>query len=442
MVLRGVSRGLAGVAVAVFAACHSSDPDAPSDASVPFDASDASDASDDAVDATAEASSADACADASSSPARSFSLSAWPKLTAATGTDLTASAHVTTTTVSGSPAGVLVSPDGQWVFAAVSNANPQGQLAVLRRSGAALTVDHGFMVPSNETPFGLARSSDGKTLAMTTSTQVMLFDVAKAEANAAGAMIASVADQSSGVTIDVAFSHDDGFVFAALEYDRAVAVIDVKKQAYVGSIPIAGDAVTSVAVSPDGSRLYVVCEVADEFKKANPNPAVDQVVGSVTVVDAAKAQTAPAGSVLGHAFVGRAPVRAVVSPDGATLWVTARGSNALVALDAASLLPGGCGDPLLSTTAVGPAPVGVALVAGGAGIAVADSNRILQPNTNQTVTLLDAHLARSASPGAIVGQVGVGAFPREIDDDATALFVSNFDSGSVSGIDLTKLPMP
>jgi DNA-binding beta-propeller fold protein YncE len=310
----------------------------------------------------------------------------------------------------------------------------------LRRQGAALTVDHSFAVPANETPFGLAQSSDGATLAMSVSDQVMLFDVAKSETNAGGAMIAAVPDHSTGVTIDVAFSHDDKFVFAALEYDSAVAVIDVAKKTYVGSIPIPGNAVTSVAVSPDGTRLYVVCEEATEFMKVNPNPMVDQIVGSVTVVDAAMAVTNPSASVLGHAFVGRAPVRVTVSPDGATLWVTARGSNALVALDAPNLLSG-C-DPFLSTTAVGPAPVGVALVAAGAGVAVADSNRFLQPNTNQTVMILDAQRARAGASGAIVGQVTVGAFPREIDDDAKALFVSNFNSSTISGIDLTGLPMP
>jgi len=241
--------------------------------------------------------------------------------------------------------------------------------------------------------------------------------------------------------LTLAFSRDDQFVFAALEYDRSVAVIDVARRAYVGSIPVAGTAVTSIAVSPDGSRLYVVCESSDEFDSANPSPANDQVIGSLTVVDASRAVTDPAQAVLGRAFVGRAPVRAVVSPDGRTVWVSARGSNALVALDAASLLPPSC-DPLLSTTAVGAAPVGLAFLPGASALAIANSDRFAQPDARQTVMILDAGRARAGATGALVGQIAVGMFPREIAGDASALFVSNYNSESISGIDLTGVPIP
>jgi len=150
------------------------------------------------------------------------------------------------------------------------------------------------------------------------------------------------------------------------------------------------------------------------------------------VVDAVAATTSPATSVTGHAFVGRAPVRATLSSDGASLWVSVRGSNAIVELDAANLLSSTC-EPRLATIAVGHAPVGLAFT-GTNRLAVANSNRFLAPNMNQTVMLIDA------SGGSVLGQVGVGAFPREIDDDKTAMFVSNYNSSSIDGIDLTKLP--
>ena len=270
--------------------------------------------------------------------------------------------------------------------------------------------------------------------------EVVLYDLAQAEANGAGALIAAVPDHSAtSSTLDVTFSADDAYVFAALEYDDAVAVVDVSAQTYVGNIPIAGDAVTSVAASPDGKRLYVVCEEA----KGSPTGGTDQNVGLVTVVDANAARTSPTTSVLGSVYVGRAPVRARVAADSSTLWVTARGSYDLVALDV-SHLPTSC-DPLLSRTAVGPAPVGLAFVAGGSGVAVANSNRFLEPNTDQTVMILDT--ARALAGGidggadaAIVAEIAVGAFPREISADSTDLFVTNYDSDSISGIDLTTLP--
>lgn len=363
----------------------------------------------------------------------SFALASWPALTATSATDLTAQAGVTDAPVTGAPAGVLVTRDGDWVLAAAAGA--PGQLVVFRRTGTALTLDHSIAMPANETPFGIAQSPDGTTIAVSLSDQVALLDLAQVESNAPGAPVVLVPTQSAmRTTIDVAFTNDGRFVFAALEYDRAVAVIDVQRQTYVGAIPIAGDAVTGVVLSPDGTRLYVTCEESDEFAAANPNPATDQVVGSITVADVATATVTPAASVLGRAFVGRAPVRTIVSNDGATLWVSARGSNAVIALDAASLLSTAC-EPPLATIAVGPAPVGLAFTSP-TRIAVANSNRFLQPDTNQTVMLIDTQ----TDGGRVLGQIGVGAFPREMDGDGSALFVSNYNSKSISGIDLTGLP--
>jgi len=372
-----------------------------------------------------------ACAAGDAAPTLSIDLADWPTFTAATAADWTSIAGVSSASVPAAPAGVVVAPDGAWVFAALQN-----ELAVMKRTGASLALDHAFPNAAGETGFGVAMSRDGKTLATSTSDELALYDVAKAESNAPGALLGTVSTQSAMKTsIDVAFSSDGLFAFVALEYDSSVAVVDVTNRAYVGAIPIDGSAVTGVVVSPDGTRLYVTCEVANAFAAVNPKPATDQVVGLLTVVDVAKAETAPATSVLGTAYVGRAPVRSAISPDGATLWVTARGSDALLELDTANLLSTTC-NPLRSETAVGAAPVGVAVLDGGKAVAVANSNRFLEPNAPQTVMFV------SASSPALLGQVTVGAFPREIDADATALFVTNYDSQSVSGVDLTKLALP
>lgn len=376
------------------------------------------------------------CGDATTPPTTSFDLAAWPALAAATGPDLSASAGATTAPLSVAPAGVVVTHDGAWVLAALRGAGAGAGLGVMKRTGASVALDHVIASPPNQLPFGVAQSDDGATLAVSLSDEIALYDLAKVKQNAADALIAYVPDQSAKkTTIDVAFSRDGRFVFAALEYDRAVAVIDVGKRAWVGAVPIAGNAVTGVVVSPDGARLYATCEVADEFLAANPAPATDQVVGSITVVDVATAETSPATAVVGRAFVGRAPVRAALSPDGATLWVTVRGSNAVVALDTANLLSRTC-DPLIATTAVGPAPVGLALLKGGKYVAVANSNRFAAPQANQTVSFV------AAAQATLVGQVGAGAFPREMDADLAALFVSNANSLSVTGIDLTTLALP
>ena len=211
---------------------------------------------------------------------------------------------------------------------------------------------------------------------------------------------------------------------------------------YVGAIPVASNAVTSVVVSPDGKYLYVTSEVANAVattaEVAGSEINADQDVGSITIVDVATAATSPATAVLGQIFVGRAPVRTILSADGSTAWVTARGSNALIALDTTKFLTNpACA--LLSETPVGQSPVGHTFIAGGAGIAVANSFRFETPVPNGTIMIVDTAAALAGSSGAVKGQITVGQFPREMTADATSLFVSNFDSMTISGIDLQNV---
>lgn len=419
------------LAFSVFAlGCGGSSAAAPSSASPPADAGASDAASSDAATA-----GPDPCAPGTVVPTQLATLDAWPKLDPLTASDLGSKVAVKTTKVPGPPAGVLAVKDGSSVFAAVG---PQasGQLGVLVRTGADLKWDHGVALAANAEPFGVAQSASGAFVAVSDGAKVALVDVAKAKSNASGALLASVDDHSAkGTAIDVKLTPDDAFAFVALEYDRAVAVIDVAKRSYVGAVPIAAQAITGVVVSPDGSRVYVVAEAADEFLQRNPKPDTDQDVGSITVIDAAVARTDPAHAVLGHAFVGRAPVRMALTPDGATLWVTLRGSNAIVALATEHLLSTTC-TPVRATVAVGPAPVGLALVRGGAGLVVADSNRFAAPSANQTVTIVGTAKALAGAP-SVVGQLTVGAFPREVASDGDVVFVSNFNSQSVSGFDLS-----
>jgi hypothetical protein len=86
-------------------------------------------------------------------------------------------------------------------------------------------------------------------------------------------------------------------------------------------------------------------------------------------------------------------------------------------------------------------------VGAGTGLAVANSDRFLEPNTDQTVMILDTTRALPGGAGggdggAIVAEITVGAFPREISADSTDLFVTNYDSSSISGIALSGLPLP
>jgi DNA-binding beta-propeller fold protein YncE len=402
--------------------------------STPDDAAGAAEAAGDAGASDAS----DPCAPGTVIPTQLGTLDAWPTLDAATAMDRTTAAKVTSTNVSGPPAGVLAAKDGGWVFAALGPA-AQGQLGIFKRQGSSLTFDHAIAMPAKALPFGLAQSTDGALVAVNVGPQVVLVDAAKAEANAADVIVASVPNGSTnGATIDVKLSHDDKFAFTALENDGGVAVIDIVGKRYVGVIPIPARGITGIVVSPDGARLYVISEATNDFLKANPTPATDQVIGSVTVIDVAIATTNPGGSVLGRALVGRAPVRGAITDDGNTLWITLRGSNALLALSTDLLLSTTC-TPVLAIVPVGAAPVGLALLRGGAGVAVASSNRFAAPSASQTVGLVSTKRALAGAPGALVAQVTVGAFPREIARDRDTLFVSNFNSNSISGIDISGI---
>jgi len=378
---------------------------------------------------TTQASTGSAACTVSKHPATmSPSLDDWPAFTASTAADLTSSVGVTTTSTTDSPAGVLLTPDSHWALAATS-----AGVAVLKRQGNALTFDH---MTTTGPGFGLALSSDGTTVAVGLPDGVSLLDLAKTVADRPGAVVTTIATKGTQGTIDVRFSRDGQFLFVALEYDNAVSVIDVKNHVEVGEIPIAGRSVTGLAVSPDGTRLYVVCELANEFPL--PPPATDQNVGKITIVDVNKAITNPTGSILGQAFVGRGPVRVVISDDGATLWVSLRGSHAVVALDAVHLLTPGC-DPVLATVAVGASPIGLRLFAGGKGLAVANSNRFEKTSANRTLTFIDVADALARKSTAVRGQVTVGDFPREIATDTDGLVVSNYKSQSMSAM---ALPAP
>jgi DNA-binding beta-propeller fold protein YncE len=131
-------------------------------------------------------------------------------------------------------------------------------------------------------------------------------------------------------------------------------------------------------------------------------------------------------------------VRVVLSSQGDLAWVTARGSNALLAFKTAQLLK----DPahaLVATVPVGPAPVGLALIHQGTQIVVANSNRFAGGTSPQTVMLVDVQHALSGA-SAVLGSIAVGSFPREMSLDGSTLLLTNYTSKTLSLIDLNRLP--
>lgn len=153
-----------------------------------------------------------------------------------------------------------------------------------------------------------------------------------------------------------------------------------------------------------------------------------------------KAERDPSHAVVATIPAHCSPVRAIVSRDGSTVWVTARESDQLLAFSASRLRS----DPrraLIAAVRVGEAPVGLALVNNGRDLVVADSNRFGAPGARAALTVVNAAAALAHRP-AVVGTITAGAFPREmaLEPSGSALLVGNFASYQLQAVSVRSLP--
>jgi DNA-binding beta-propeller fold protein YncE len=162
--------------------------------------------------------------------------------------------------------------------------------------------------------------------------------------------------------------------------------------------------------------------------------------GTLAVLNLARAETAPARAVVSTVSAGCSPARVITSGDGRTLWVTARGSDALLGFAAAKLVS----DPqhaLVARVPVGVAPVGLIAVGNGTRIVVANSNRFSAPKAAGTLAVVDTAAALSGRP-ALRGLIPAGAFPRQfaLEPGGRVLLATNFSSAQLEAVDLSTVP--
>lgn len=306
--------------------------------------------------------------------------------------------------------------------------------------------------------FGMAATPDGRGLLVAAGDAgLVLLDLAQAMSCHATPVTVPIgpADGHEG-SFDVAVSADGRFAFVADEYGIAgqdaaskdlrgdVGVVALSPGAdaarVVTRISTGGDAVAGLVLSPDGRRLFVTSEVARPGVRAGgpkdqrlahggcrqgDGPAM--AFGLLSVIDVARAEAGAADAVVNATAAGCSPVRVVASPDGATVWVAARGDDRVLAFDARTLALLGSGD------SGGKAPVGLALFAGGTRLAVANSNRFAGPGATGSLAILNAvpsgpRVLRSVPAGHFPRSIGVGA-------DGRTLFVTAFNGGEVAMMD-------
>jgi DNA-binding beta-propeller fold protein YncE len=328
------------------------------------------------------------------------------------------------------PSSLLVFSDADFAPRLVRTITVPGGAAV----GNALTADGRYLLVAGGQG-GLAGASDADL------SDVDVVSVARAEAGVPGAVLGTLrgAPFAQRGPIEVTSSADGHYAFVSVEYADEVAVYDLRsaiadrfaRPAYIGSVSL-GSSVVGLAVSPDGRWLYATSEVKADAR--GPLAA-----GTLSVIDIDKAGHDPAHSVVATVPAQCSPVRVAVSPDGQTVWVSARGSDDLLAFSAPKLRTNPA-QALIASVRVGAAPVGLALADSGRLVVVADSNRFNQPGAHAALTVVDTTAALAGRP-AVIGTIPAGAFPREmsLEGKGTTLLVSNFTSKQLEAVQLRAL---
>lgn len=219
--------------------------------------------------------------------------------------------------------------------------------------------------------FGEALSPDQRTLAVTVRDGVDLLDVSRLKRASADPLITRLGDGSAAPTYAV-IGRDSRLLFVSDERSHRISVFNLalvgnphSGDVLIGHIPTAL-APVGLAVSPDGKWLYATNEVAMPGSglpdSCAPPPAMRggyHPVGLLLKIDIAKAATDPRRAVVGAMQAGCDPVRVAVSPSGSTLWVTARGDDALLRIPGTDLRVGS--NVRTDRYHIGTEPVGLAV---------------------------------------------------------------------------------
>ncbi len=333
------------------------------------------------------------------------------------------------------PFGVAVTAGGRWGFASLGTSLD----VFLLSPGKAPDLVQTIALPA-EFAAGVTLTAGGRLLLIADGmTGAVVVSVRGAESGARDAVLGTLSapGPQQGGAIEVAVSPDGRYAFVSLEGDEQIAVFNLRTalahglrgSGYVGAIPTQ-IAPVGLSFAPDGRWLYSTSEV-----RAFPSQA-----GILEVINAARAESDPAGSVVARVPAGCNPVRVITSANGSVVWVTARASDAVLAFSAAAVRAGSR-SALLADVSVGEAPVGLALIRGGSLVLVANSNRFSAAGQPGNLAVVDVRDALTGRP-ALLGYLPGGAFPRDVAANPAggAVLVANFGSGQVESVNVAGLP--
>ena len=348
----------------------------------------------------------------------------------------------------GSPFTALPSADGCWLF--VSLTQPRPAVAVIARGNGGLTLKRMVTLPG--WPMGMVLTHDGSLLIVADGRDVVFLDVGRLTTGNGNAIVGYWGIPGvQPLSVYVSVTADDHYLFVSNEAVGTITVIDLAQtrrwrfaQARVVGSIAAGVGPLGLAFSSDQRFLFATVQSVNDMGWSNrcspendPTAAADHPEGAVVVVDMKLATSNPGKSVLRRVPAGCSPVRVVASRETGRVYVTARGSNELLAFTERELSGSGL-YPHGKRMAVGQSPVGVALVDNGRKVVVAGSDRFHTGATGPALYVIDA--ARIGPNGIPLGSIPSQAFPREIraTADGRTLLVTNFDAGSLQIVDLGR----
>jgi hypothetical protein len=179
-----------------------------------------------------------------------------------------------------------------------------------------------YQVPASGNALGEALTHDGRYLLVADDAGAVVLSVNAIEHRDATPVVGTLSAPgalASGA-IEVAVSKDDSDANVSLEDSAELAVFNLatalangfRANDFVGMVPL-GEAPVGLALSPTGAWLYTTSEVApgQDHPLASPTD-----TGTLSVINVARAETDPAGSVVATVDAGRSPVRVIVTKNG------------------------------------------------------------------------------------------------------------------------------
>lgn len=342
-----------------------------------------------------------------------------PLVSRAAAQECAAPTSVASVSVPGRPFAALPTADDCWVFVSLSISRDHGAVAVLHNQDGQFTLDH--VVALKGVSYGESLSHDGKVLAVVGAGEVAVLDVGGLEHQAVSPILGTFHDGGSSGAIYAAISPDDRLLMVSDEDANRISVFDLAKARSdgfaspkpMGRIPMAV-APVGLAFSSDGKWLYATSEKAPRRSLAatcEPEQSSGRMhpEGVLFRIDVGLAAKDPRDAVVAAFPAGCNPVRVAVSRSGSQVWVTARGSDALLRFQTADLLARSHGVGY-AKFAIGTSPVGLAVRPDGSQVWVTLSHRWGKKGMGQL-----AGMAFEANVSSVkLTSAPAAGFPREV----------------------------